>query len=232
MRWIWLLLLSFSAHAANWPEYWDGRYTAIKAHQDIAGSPSAMAIGDSITEQQGWWNLIGNCRLINAGFGGITAKALAERVGSHIPGKPRYVWLQVGTNTANKGRPEDEYLQYEQHLLTIIHNLQSRGTRVILVSIPPIDKNKATAQQFSRTRINNMNSIMYWTAQRLGLYFVNLNYDFMDLDPGSENYGYAYPWVTGVDGVHLSPQANAIIYYHRQASLNNQVHVTGVPCWG
>ena len=189
-----------------------------------------MALGDSLTEQQAWWNTIANCRVINAGFGGISTKAMVARFANgQIPGSPRYVWLMIGTNTANIAVSETEFNQFSEHYLFILRSLTQRGARPILVSIPPVDKNKQS--QFSQARINTMNSVILAYARMYSFDFVNLNYDLMDLNPASATYGHALPWVTQDDGVHLTATANRVLYQHQHASITRQIAVTGRPCW-
>lgn len=213
-----------------WTPHWDARTAAITAHQALAGPQSAMALGDSLTEQQGWWSFIAGCRVINAGFGGITVKEMANRMANgQIPGTPRYVWLMIGTNTANLSYSDAEFQQFTNHYLFILQTLINRGARVIPVSIPPLDKYKVGG--WSQGRINTMNSIIYAYAQQYGLYFVNLNYSFMDLNPASDTYGYALPWVTQADGIHLTAQANVLLYQYQAATIADQQAATGLPCW-
>lgn len=224
------LLLAASAAHASWEDHWLARAPTIAAHQLLAGQESAMVLGDSISEQF-WWNVVGGCRIVNGGFAAITTKELHNRMNQIVPGSPRYAWLMIGTNTANHAR-SGEVAQYWGNLQGIVQNLINRGTRPILVSIPPVDKFKPVAvASFSQASINYMNSQASQLAAQYGLYFVNLNYDMMDLNPSSQTYGYAIPSMTQADGVHLSRAANIILFQHYTAAINHQQSWTGVPCW-
>lgn len=199
----------------------------IQAHQTIAGPEAVMVLGDSNTEQAGWWNEIAGCRVVNAGFGGIATMDLAERMKA-LPGSPRFVFLMIGTNTSGEKKTDDEVKKYPAHLWGIVDSLQKRGTRVILVSIPPVSKQ--AAQKYLKPRIDYMNGIAYAVALNLGLQFVNLNYALMDLNTNSPTYGYAHPWAMQADGVHLTRQAHVLLHEAQEKALQVEMGRSGIDC--
>lgn len=210
--------------AVAWESHWVGREGAMRHHIGTAGADATWIVGDSLTEGF-WWNQIGNCRVINVGFGGITAKAMAGRIGGLSGyGTPRYAIVMIGTNTANVAIPQSEVDAFPTHLRTIVDALVARGARPLLASIPPIEANVGAGPQFSQARINQMNNAIVALAAERGYPLINLNYPFMDLQQFV-----AYPGTT-TDGVHLTPASYGKLYNAFNAALSARVASAGVPC--
>lgn len=220
------LLFNTSIALADWSAHWAGRQGAIATQLIIAGNESVMLIGDSITEGY-WWQSVGACRSVNAGMGGIGVMHMAQQMPS-LNGIPRYAFVMIGTNTANVGVGQDQKLSFTANYQVIIENLINRGTRPILLTIPPIERGKAMSANFSQSDVNSFNSQIIAMSNMYNVSYVNLNYLFMDLAAGP-NYGFALPGATQ-DGVHLSRPSYVSFYYALDTALQQEILRTGRPC--
>lgn len=193
-----LLLLSSPSQA--WEQHWVAREGAIRHHIGSAGQDAIWLVGDSLTEGFWWTNLAG-CPVVNLGLGGITAAALAEWMpGLSGYGTPRYSIVMIGTNTSNAAVSDVEFEAFEIHLATIVDSLAARGSKPILVSIPPID-DRLTSSEWSQSRIDKMNDTAEALAAEHSYHFIDLDPHLKDAASGRAREGVTY------DGVHLTPEA-------------------------
>ena len=220
------LLFSTSLSWADWAGHWAARQGAIATHLIIAGNESTMLIGDSITEGY-WWQSVGACRSVNAGMGGIGVMHMAQQMRG-LNGIPRYAFVMIGTNTANVGVGQDQKLSFTANYQVIIENLINRGTRPILLTIPPIERGRDMSANFSHSDINSFNSQIIAMSNMYNVSYVNLNYLFMDLVAGP-NYGFALPGATQ-DGVHFSSASYVSFYHALDAALQQEILRIGKPC--
>jgi len=212
-----LFFASLSSAFADpyWQPHWNGVDGKLTANAQVLGAGSAMVMGDSLTEGF-WWNQFNGCYVTNAGYGGISAKELSERV--HIPLNtllPGSVILMIGTNSANNSLTPTERAMFSTHHLSIVDAIIAKGAMPILVSIPPIGKDNTL---FSQSVINDFNTHILANATSRGLQFINLNFVLMDLNPSSPTYGYALPGYTVADHLHLAQPAYIAMYYAYQAA--------------
>lgn len=123
-----LAFFLMTSSAVAWESHWIGREGAMRHHISIVGTEATWIVGDSIVEGF-WWNQTGTCRIINVGFGGITAKQMAERiVGLSGYATPRYAIVMMGTNTANSvTTQQSEVEDFVTHFLQIVDALAARG---------------------------------------------------------------------------------------------------------
>ena len=186
--------------AQAWEQHWVAREGAIRHHVGSAGADAIWLVGDSLTEGF-WWTSLAGCPLVNVGFGGIAASSLAELMpGISGYGTPRYAVVMIGTNTANLSVPEAEFGSFSVHLETIVEALVARGTKPILVSIPPVDRGLVQAD-WSQSRIDMMNERVATLAKSRGYQYVDLAPLFKDPVTGNAKEGVTY------DGIHLTPSA-------------------------
>lgn len=220
------LLFSTSFSLADWSSHWAGRQGAIATHLMIAGNESTMLIGDSIMEGY-WWQGVGACRSVNAGMGGIGVMQMAQQMPG-LNGIPRYAFVMIGTNTANVGVGQYQKLSFTANYQVIIENLINRGTRPILVTVPPIERGKAMSANFSQQNVNSFNQQIVAMSSLYNVSYVNLNYLLMDLVAGP-NHGFALPGST-TDGVHFSRASYVSFYYALDTALQKEIARIGKPC--
>lgn len=149
---VWVLLCGAG------PGHWDvrDRIVGIQAAQI---PQHVTVVGDSITEGNTVTELCGE-RVLNAGYGGITARELALRVPTVAPYAGRVVWVLVGTNDAwgpnNQLAQDGEawwiqwrqtqtvrpgvYQTWREFHAQVVQGLMGTGARVVLVTIPPAER--------------------------------------------------------------------------------------------
>lgn len=156
LRLIALLLALATPVAANQPNAWaphfEARLGAIFAHAATAGVGHVVVLGDSNTEGF-WWNMIGNCRVVNAGFGGARIADIAgkaEWVASTTA--PAVVHIMAGTNNLYLKDGDAERSTEAADLLRTIEPFKAKGAKVVLWEIPPTSREFAPVSE--RERVN------------------------------------------------------------------------------
>ena len=160
-------------------------------------------------------------------MGGIGVMQMAKLI-PHLNGIPRYAFVMIGTNTANVGIDQVQKSTFTANYKVIIKNLINRGTRPILISIPPIERGKAMSKNFSQADVNGFNDQIVAMASQYKISHVNLNYLFMDLAAGP-NYGFALPGATQ-DGVHFSRASYVSFHNALDTALQQEIARTQKPC--
>lgn len=185
-------------------------------HRSIAGPDAAVMIGDSITEGF-YWNKIGDCTVVNAGFGGISAANMAKYTDVLLQGgAPKYAIIMLGSN------PDKDMEKFRKGYIQIVDRLSRAGTTVIIVNIPPVEPEKLVVKR-SMDAISAMNRIIRdEIAAPRGLEYVDL-YGKMTIN------GKAAPNTT-IDGIHFSPDSYRVEYKLLDAALQHQIALTGKIC--
>lgn len=230
MRIILIALLCFVANRAvaqtesPWEPHWQARDGIIGFQRMIATPTSTVIVGDSITESF-WWNLLGECRVVNYGYGGAKAEDVARHLAISLPGgAPSYAIVMIGTNDAKIPVPEGASDSYATSLQRIIDMLKAARSTVILASVPPIEQNKSLSDQRDQSFINQLNGVIAAKASAQGLKLINFNPSFMNASTGFANTDFS------IDGVHPARASYATLYYKFRDALNAEVTRTGRPC--
>jgi lysophospholipase L1-like esterase len=164
----------------------ESRGQAIAAQ--IGNAPVVM-LGDSITAQGNWQQLLGN-GVVNLGVPGMTTTGIEERA-EMVPPTVRTVFLMGGINDLRTGSsPEETALNIEH----ILDTLQPR--RVYLQSV------LLTSDSDINERVDEVNVRLRRLCEAGRCTFVDLN---QVLAPT----GSLHPEMT-VDGLHLKPPAYAL----------------------
>ncbi|WP_049732870.1 SGNH/GDSL hydrolase family protein [Rhizobium ecuadorense] len=196
--------------------HWEVRSAVYLMHRSIAGPDATLLIGDSITEGF-YWNKIGDCSVVNAGFGGINAAGMARYMDILLQdGAPKYAVVMLGSN------PDVNLETFRKRYSDIVGRLSKAGTTVILVSIPPVEPEKLLVKR-SMDAIAAMNAIIKdEIAAPRGLEYVDL-YAKMTIN------GKAVSGST-TDGIHFTPDSYRVDYKMLDNALQHQIAVTGKPC--
>jgi lysophospholipase L1-like esterase len=217
-----LCLLSFSSIARGESDaittHWDVRSDIYLMHREIAGPDAAVIIGDSITEGF-YWNKLGRCSVVNAGFAGITATEMMKYVKLLLrDGAPKFAIIMLGSN------PDQDLSTFRRSYKQIVQRFSRSGSTVIVVSVPPIESEKIPmGMSRSMETIAAMNGIIKdEIAAPLGLEYVDL-YSKLTTD------GKAVPGST-TDGIHFSAESYRIDYDLLDKALQHQIAVTGKNC--
>ncbi|TCA48552.1 SGNH/GDSL hydrolase family protein [Rhizobium pisi] len=196
-------LLAFSlaltpslAWSANYYEpHFQSRMMTIAVQTWGIGPGAVMLLGDSNTEMFRPTQ-VGNCQVINAGFGGARIADIRDRAASLADiVHPSIVHIMIGSNDI--GQPSEGAADA---LAETVEAFKQRGASVTLWAIPPINT------QFGK--VENANAVNKIIANVAKAEDVSLVDDWAQEMIAAD--GYAKPnWIIG-DGVHLSPNAQRI----------------------
>lgn len=161
-------------------------------------------VGDSITAGGQWSEVFPDVTVKNRGISGDMTEDLLKRLGQITIGKPRKIFLMIGTNDIGLGAP-DELTQrnYRDILDQIVR--ESPETQVYVQSILPREAKRCED-------VIALNAAIAEMAQTRGLMYVDLFQAFVNED-GSIRDEFS------LDGLHLSGQG----YRHWQSVIEPHV---------
>ena len=167
-------------------------------------------LGDSLTDEGEWIELLENPNIKNRGISGDTTNRILERLDTIVNGKPDKIFLMVGINDfIGESRSSDYILGKYKEILSIIRT-QSPKTKVIVQSVLPVNNN-ILRYWYSNQNIINFNSKLEKLAQEFNYQYVNV---FARLSDSRNKLDAKYT----NDGLHLNGEAylvwrNAIKQY-------------------
>lgn len=165
------------------------RHRIARILRDAPAQPSGVMLGNSITEQGDWAQLLGRADVRNCGQGGYTTGQMLWHLDTTvIAAQPRHCLIMGGINDLTVGVAPD---QIYANLTAIAHRLQAAGIQPVLQStlLPHDDSATQAVIQALNTRL------AAW-AQREGLAYLDLNAHLS----GEKGLLSAYT----TDGVHLN----------------------------
>ena len=156
-------------------------------------------LGDSITDEGEWIELLKNPKIINRGISGDTTNRILERLETIVNGKPNQIFLMVGINDfINESRSSDYILEKYKDILSIIR-AKSPNTKVIVQSVLPVN-NQILRYWYSNQNIISFNSQLEELAQEFNYQYVNV---FPKLSDSQNQLDTKYT----TDGLHLNGDA-------------------------
>jgi lysophospholipase L1-like esterase len=166
----------------------------------FAGLPhnqaAIMFLGDSLTEQGQWAELLKNSYVINRGINGDSTAGVLHRLDGVIADDPSKIFLMIGTNDIwNQNKSVSQILtNYRLILETLKDKLPQ--TKVYIQSNLPVNNNNFTIK-INNNQIYSLNSKLEKLAEELGYTYIDLATKLRDND-GQLNSKYT------LDGVHLN----------------------------
>ena len=156
-------------------------------------------LGDSLTDEGEWIELLENPNIRNRGISGDTTNRILDRLDTIVNGKPNQIFLTFGINDfINESRSSDYILERYKKILSIIRT-QSPKTKVIVQSVLPVN-NKILRYWYSNQNIINFNYQLEELAQEF-------NYQYINIFPKlSDSQNQLDPKYTK-DGLHLNGDA-------------------------
>lgn len=138
-------------------------------------SKDVVFLGDSITEGGLWSEIFPEVPVKNRGIGGDTTAGVISRIDQIISGKPRAVFLKIGTNDLTHG-PDDRQVSYQQYRL-IIERIKTESplTSIYVQSLLP----RASSYQKD---VESFNSEIQKIARELDVTYINLYPHFLAED--------------------------------------------------
>lgn len=158
-------------------------------------------LGDSITEFVPWSEYFSDIR--NRGISSDTTDGVLQRLGEVIKGRPKQVFLNIGTNDLSMDITIGEMLENVEAMIGRI-GAESPATEVYLCSVLPInldlERNVRLERKFKD--IGEYDEGLKELAERRGVNYIDLRPWFTD------SRGYLRSEFTA-DGIHLNDAGNA-----------------------
>lgn len=160
---------------------------------------SIVFLGDSITDEGEWVELLENTNILNRGISGDTTRRILNRLDAIIQTKPKQIFLMVGINDfVNEKKSIEEVLSKYKIILEEFQN-KIPQTEVFIQSVLPVNNNLTYFLQ------DNQKVIKFnFKLQELATEF---NYQYIDvfskLADSEDQLDVKYT----TDGVHLNGKA-------------------------
>ena len=155
-------------------------------------------LGDSLTEQGEWVELLGNPHLKNRGISGDTTKGILNRLDKIVESHPPKIFLMIGINDLlNKGKNADKIASSYQKILEKI-KLNTPETEVFIQSLLPVNNEKFRVE-IDNDDIVKLNYKIQELSKIFSCQYIDLYQEFSN---GQKQLDSQYT----LDGVHLSGQ--------------------------
>lgn len=156
-------------------------------------------LGDSLTDEGEWFELLENPNIRNRGISGDTTDRILERLETITNGKPNQIFLTIGINDfINKSHSSDYILERYKEILSIV-KVQSPETEVIVQSVLPVN-NHILRYWYSNQNIISFNSKLEELAEEFNYRYINV---FAKLSDSQNQLDAKYT----TDGLHLNGDA-------------------------
>lgn len=140
---------------------------------------SIVFLGDSITDEGRWSEFFPSLDVRNRGISADTTADVLQRLHQVTRGKPRAIFLLVGTNDLTKGLAPEDIIDNSRRILTSIGEA-SPSSRVFVQSLLP----RSAAY---RNRIEALNVSLAAICEELGHTYIDLYSAFLDSDGSIKN---------------------------------------------
>ncbi|NJM19943.1 MAG: G-D-S-L family lipolytic protein [Richelia sp. RM2_1_2] len=163
---------------------------------------SIVFLGDSLTDEGEWFELLGNPQIKNRGISGDTTARILNRLDTIINTKPKQIFLMVGINDfANEKKSIAELLKGYQEILRDLQT-HTPNTQVFIQSVLPVN-NDITLFWQNNDIIVKFNFKLQQLAKEFSYQYIDVYSHLVD----SKNQLDAQ-YTT--DGVHLNGKAYLI----------------------
>lgn len=163
---------------------------------------SIIFLGDSLTDEGEWVELLGNNNIVNRGISGDTTRRILNRLDAIIETKPKQIFLMVGINDfVNEKKSIEEVLSKYKVILEELQK-QIPQTEVFIQSVLPVNNN------FTYFLEDNQKVIQFnLKLQELAKEF---NYQYIDVFSYLADSENQLDVKYTTDGVHLNGKAYLI----------------------
>lgn len=151
-------------------------------------------IGDSITHQGLWNELIPNSNIINRGIGSDTTEGVKHRLEDVVNSKPSKIFMLIGINDLYEDRTIDGI---KKNYVKILSEIQKNTpeTKVYLQSVLPVN-NEVYGDAISNKDVLSLNKELQSVAK-------DFNYEYIDIYSKLSKDDQLVKDLT-VDGIHLN----------------------------
>ncbi|MEL6460228.1 MAG: GDSL-type esterase/lipase family protein [Cyanobacteria bacterium J06621_15] len=163
---------------------------------------SILFLGDSLTDEGEWTELLRNKNIINRGISGDTTRRILNRLDAVVNTKPKQIFLMVGINDfVNEKKSIEQVLEKYK---IILKELKSKipQTEVFVQSVLPVNNNFTYFLQDNQ-KVIKFNLKLQELAKEFDYKYIDIFSNLADLDNQLDaNYT--------TDGVHLNGKAYLI----------------------
>lgn len=163
---------------------------------------SILFLGDSLTDQGEWVELLENANIVNRGISGDTTRRILNRLDAVVETKPKQIFLMIGINDfVNEKKSIKEVLDKYK---IILEELKTKipQTEVFLQSVLPVNNNLTIFFQDNQ-KVIKFNSKLQELAKELGYQYIDI---FSNLVDSENQLDASYT----TDGLHLNGKAYLI----------------------
>lgn len=163
---------------------------------------SILFLGDSLTDQGEWVELLENANIVNRGISGDTTRRILNRLDAIVETKPKQIFLMIGINDfVNEKKSIKEVLDKYK---IILEELKTKipQTEVFLQSVLPVNNNLTIFFQDNQ-KVIKFNSKLQELAKELGYQYIDI---FSNLVDSENQLDASYT----TDGLHLNGKAYLI----------------------
>ncbi len=187
------LLFTASAIFADLP-FRNHRYDAFKPLP--VTEDNIVFIGNSITNMHEWWEAFGDPNVVNRGVSGAVTDEALENVEAIAAGKPKKVFMMIGTNDlGTAGINTTEHVLQNVTLMVERFQKVSPETQLYIQSILPSNKRDKALQQATNTALKAL-------CEEKGITYIDLWDDLLGVADNSNGLSY--------DNLHLTANAYKI----------------------
>lgn len=162
-----------------------------------AKDSTIVFLGNSITEQCEWRELLDNPKIVNRGISGDMTKGVLNRLETITSQHPQKLFLMIGINDLLFHDADYVIENYRQIVQNI--QVQSPETEIILQSILPVN-NQVRQIGISNDTIKKVNKAIQSMAEEFSLRYLNIHQLLTDTK-GNLDAQYT------VDGIHINGKA-------------------------
>ncbi|HBL12205.1 MAG TPA: G-D-S-L family lipolytic protein [Cyanobacteria bacterium UBA11162] len=155
-------------------------------------------LGDSLTDQAEWAELLNNPHIKNRGISGDTTEGVLARLDEIVESKPKQIFLMIGTNDIwNAGKTVGQVTQNYKLIIETIKQ-RSPSTQVFVQSLLPVNN------QDYRIKVNNNDLVRI--NRQIEEFAKQFSYQYIDLYNSFINKQNQLDPKYTFDGVHLNEQ--------------------------
>ncbi len=159
-------------------------------------------LGDSITDECEWAELLKNPNIKNRGISGDTTSGLLNRLDNILESKPKQIFLMIGINDfIHYQKSAEEVFEDSKKILTKIQQ-KSPNTEIFIQSVLPVNQTKYKIK-VDNNKVIKLNSYLQGVAKELSLQYIDL---FSLLADSQNQLDSAYT----LDGIHLNGLAYSV----------------------
>ena len=170
-----------------------------------------VMLGNSITAEGVWHELLQNSDIINRGVIGDGTSDILERLDPIIAAKPRKIFLLIGVNDLLFTSLSKIEENYEKIVSRII--LETPTTQLYLESVLPIH-NDLRRNGMNNEDINALNHAIEQLAKKYALTYIDLNSKLKNTEGSLQTE-------LSLDGIHLNGEGYLILKKNLEFYTNN-----------